>query len=1612
MANENKISLKINDNINKFKNNISKKDQSSISFIDKFSDLNLIKKILTQITKENNFSFEFTLYLLKSNISSEKEIKSLSLNDVYNYLITKINSDSRSLSLKKLEILFIEILLVYQEEISSLNLKINPNLFISKYNFKFLSQNEKKSLLDNEYIKFLEGFEKDKIYLTMLLSKELFSYTTLEHVLGVHSLGMNISRQLNSMGIPIDLGRVSGALAGHDIGKYGVKIKELKRVPYLHYYYTDIWFKKHGINHIRNIAVNHSTWDLELENLSIESLILIYSDFRVKEKIINNKEIMSIIDLSESFDIVLSKLDNLDSPKKERYLKVYNKLKDFENFIKNLGVDVDITTYENKKFNEKPFSNPSLLFDQDIINALKFHSINHSISIMNTFKNRESLTSVIERAKESLSYNDLQEYLLIFDEYNTYFTKSQKNILFEFLLDNLLYNKDEIRYQAGNLIGKIIGKYDEDYRKETPLSNPSLNKDYSGLNLLKATLDFIFIPKNTLSIKEIFNLQYSLKSIIENMLLSLPKDRKNMYSEFIIDYLSSTNFNNLNDDLSLFILESLFLLDNNSKKYIKLLIYLFNLNEKSKLYFLYTISKDTFEFNCNEEIKNLILKDLSSIKINNSLLKKYIYLKVAYKFKKEDLYISLEESIKNSKKIDIENIYLDNLKLNTHWLIKEINIELLYVLSTKYKLISPTSCALHFNNLLRVSPFMRIRNSSGNHLICILKNLDLHDRNDISVELFKSLDAEGESFTDYIPKPLGLSILYLSENEFNEIINEFIEKSKTSTIKIRNLIIKTISYTLNRFTKVGLINYDLEYKKKTFYIDKMLGIIMIGLSDETNMLSSRTSLISLGNKIFNPCSKDTKEKYQIFRIINKKLLILIDREPSELLFLSQSIALKNIYRFISDYIHEYGDFQFKDNRKIAFFPGTFDPFSKSHLLIAKTIRDMGFIVYIGIDEFSWSKKTLPNKVKRNIVNMSIGKEFYIYTFPENIPINIANQDSLKKLISILGENLHIVCGSDVILNASSYKEKLSLDILKSLNHIVFDRNISSKDKDNINKIIQNVSFLKLPTFYEDISSSVIRKSIDTNVSISSLVDPLVDKYIYKNNFYKSLPELKEVIDLSSIEIIIYKTYSNSLKKYLENLLSGDFFLLENDIQNTLAKDSGRLILLLNREKDIATGYGTFFNLKKDILFDTFNNFEISESIRNISLGKTALINSIFVENIKQNSETLDILITDILSYLLSKDYEGTIYYSNSAKNSDSILLRALWLFNFKIHKLNDKLLYINMRSPIIINQNMIDNIKHPYNKSQKVLKAIKESRIKLRENLKNQYPEDLILPFNSEIIKKEIIKKICEENKVPITQSIPRVLGENMCVPYGDILDKYIIPNTVTKSLHTEKYFTLDMDKFIIKELSSYLSLENQIKTISEFNRPVVLVDTLLHKGKRIEELSPYIDKIKVKVKKIITGIISSRGKDIMNKYKYDVGAVYYIPNLKIWLDENDLYPFLGGDSILTKKESPADILFSINLSLPYSSPRFLIDSGAKDIHSYSRIVLQNSQKIVEAIEEKYTLINKKSLRLDKINEVLNKPRVPYKGEYINYILSNPPSYYIKEDLTMLYRFKAAFKGD
>ena len=82
--------------------------------------------------------------------------------------------------------------------------------------------------------------------------------------------------------------------------------------------------------------------------------------------------------------------------------------------------------------------------------------------------------------------------------------------------------------------------------------------------------------------------------------------------------------------------------------------------------------------------------------------------------------------------------------------------------------------------------------------------------------------------------------------------------------------------------------------------------------------------------------------------------------------------------------------------------------------IVRAIRDRGFEVLLAIDEFSWSKRTQPYRIRRRIAAMSVADEFHVHIFPEDFPVNIANPGISGACGGLPGRRVSIVVGSDVV----------------------------------------------------------------------------------------------------------------------------------------------------------------------------------------------------------------------------------------------------------------------------------------------------------------------------------------------------------------------------------------------------------------------------------------------------------------------------------------------------------------------------------------------------------------------------------------------------------------------
>ncbi|KXZ40239.1 Nicotinic acid mononucleotide adenylyltransferase [Alkalithermobacter thermoalcaliphilus JW-YL-7 = DSM 7308] len=1456
----------------------------------------------------------------------------------------------------------------------------------SKYPLNFLTFEEESSLEDiSEYRVFKRAFEDEYIYEMMKLNQEVLGHNTLDHICGVHSLALFISRQLKQLNVPIDLARVSGACAGHDIGKFGCKSCESSRVAYLHYYYTDQWFKRHNITYIGHIALNHSVWDLELENLSLESLILIYCDFRVKnKKDKDNKFKMHIFSLDEAFDVILNKLDNVDSEKEKRYKKVYSKLKDFEDYMISIGVNVDIN--ENINIKPKNKSYYPLMHGDDIIKNIKYMSIKHNINLMYKLRNEASLNSILEMARSSKYKKNLREYLQAFNEYCTYLTQNQKLIMLKFLYEQLINHEDDIRRDCSELIGTIISIFDEDYRKEIPKDETIDTQIITSFELLDYYLDLFINPDHKIIPLHQKWIGYNLSNMIGSLFSNCKKDQIGGYISVISKYYENGLYKNPSTQLYLL----------NCIKHIPIqydetfknifLDYILNMikhkNDNLRLTALYTAYTLLYKVDKNSEfienLKNtLISKQKSHIYSEDFITSKIlnsIYLKNNTNF-----------FIDNSR--EISKLYLNNLKTSTPWIIKKINIDLLLESALKNK-INMTYTAIHFSNLLKVSGVEGVRNSAGMALIKLMPYLSLEQRNDIAIELLRSLEIEGYQFSKYIPHYLGQVILYLQPSDLDELIDDIKFKVKRSQSTLNFLLLKTVGVAIRHYFhyKNRFSEKQKSYKER---LNKLLGILLNGLANYSNDIK-QFSFKVISKDIFGCNNLDIENKKVIFGLIAKKMLTLLASDNENYAdFLSISVGLNNIYRFICDI----DSIKLDIPEKVAFFPGTFDPFSLSHKEIAKNIESLGFEVYLAVDEFSWSKKTQPNMFRRNLINMSVADELNIYIYPEDFPINIANPKDLEKLKDTFSDyKLYIVVGSDVILNASAYKRQICPNSIHNFNHIIFERrNSDSPDDfdDKFNVALKNIKgdvlTLNLKPQYEDISSSQIRDYIDKNRDISDLIDPLAQNYIYEKGLYQKEARYKDLMEVTSLEIQILDFIDDDLiyilcEKFLKNMTY--MKKIKNFLQNKNSK------VLLITENDDILGFCLF---KEE---DSYQN------------KKTVVMNGIFsIDNFY--SDLNQIILTETLCFCVENEFEFAFYKNEINQNLNTEIEEILRLYGFyKLEKDNEFLFGVDMTNPCILNLDVESFIKSPFKTNTNVRTVINNSRKKLQKSIASLYPGNLLLSFDLNILNKKLVKKICMENNVPSYPTNPKTLGEYICVPFGNVLNKTVIPNTVTKSLHTEKLFSPDTKNFWIEAFPYYLSLENQVKTVASFDRPVILVDDILNKGYRINALDPILKNQNINVKKIIVGILSKKGKDLMIKQNRDVDSVYYIPNLRVWFNENVMYPFIGGDTLWRGFYPSRNLIPSINLILPYTTPYFIKNATAKSLYTLSKTCLENSIDILSSIENEYLNINNRTLTLNNLGEVFIYPRYPDIGKDINYNLNLNPSYYLKEHLQLLNRME------
>lgn len=1451
------------------------------------------------------------------------------------------------------------------------------------WTFDFLTDDELAgSPCAPSYQRFLRLWKREFVYELMRLGLEVTPYRTLEHIAGVHHLAVTAARALRKSGVAVDVALVSGAAAGHDLGKFGCRPGE--RVPYLHYFYTDQWFRRRRMTDIGHVAANHSVWDLEPDYLSVEALLLIYADFRVKQlHDAQGREITRISTLAQAFQVILDKLDDVDGEKQKRYTRVYARLEDFEQFMVSCGVDVTMSGGDTPPLPEK---HTALMTDDEALRALTLRCVGHNMELMHRLTDQRSFARLLEEARGETDWRRLRAYLAVMESYSLYLHIPQKVQTLTFLYELLMHREGDIRRQAAALLGEIIAGFHAGYAKERPADIRPDPRAITDVDQWRLYLNKILYPDHKLMPQHRRWIGYTLKFAVGSLLSHCPGREERFLAPVFAYYRRPEDL----DDYTAFqLLDTAAALPDTAytasrARQMTDFAAALSLRKDLTIRMAAVLLLDRLARLYPEDGR--ALEAVTAVPDGDSGTLRYLKQDVL----SQGAPLLLPEDV-------VSEIFLDNLKTATPWITKQGNLRLLTDFARSGK--SPAlHIATHLSNLIKVSDRVTVRHSAGNALLALAPRLTADQRNEVAVELCRGLELGQQEFTKYIPDYLGRFALWLPPAELDEVLDDLRVNLSSSDSRVTASVLDTVGVIYEAYDayRSRFPETDDAYRRRR---ERLLGLLMRGLSG-IDGATRQEALFVLGRRVFGSGELGRHEKRRAFMLTQRKLLSAQDEFPGEgLTFYYRAAMLGKLYRFITEERLFHKGFDFGAPRPVAFFPGTFDPFTLSHKGIVRAIRDQGFEVLLAIDEFSWSKKTQPYRLRRRIAAMAVADVFHVSIFPEDFPVNIANPENLHELRAAFpGRSVSIVVGSDVVLHASSYKKSVTPDSIHTFDHVIFRRTEPDAEPADYSCITGKVLELTLPPQLEEISSTRIREAVDANRDISNLIDPTVQEFIYRRGLYLREPQDKPVLRTEDLSFL--PASPETAEKFLRTMLS----VPTAAALRTQIESRGDDVMVCRDTDGTILGAASYACLDSARLFARLGDPALSGLVRQNAGGRTLLISGLFVPRGERQSDFCQLLITEVLTLALSREFTYALYLPLEGAVS-GYGRQLLTLQGFVPAGDSTDALAVDMRCPIVLSRNVDTAVKAPFSSSPRVLAAIAAAHRRLQAALTKLQPGSLVLSLSAGVIYHRLLQRITGRNGVPAEPTTPRVLGPDICVPYGKILRGVAVPNTVTKTLRTDKVYEPDLSTYSIEAYPDYSPLPDQVRTIHAFARPVILVDDMLHDGKRIRRLAPLLAETNTPVDQVLVGYLTGMGRDLMEQLGYDVDAIYYLPNLRLRFVESTLYPFIGGDTVRRSEALPGGLQPAVNRILPYAAPEY---TGMDDETAWelSLCCLENARDILLALETEFRSLYARNLTLSRLGEAVILPLCPDKGGCMTYDLSRAASTYLEGDIELLKRMR------
>jgi phosphopantetheine adenylyltransferase len=910
----------------------------------------------------------------------------------------------------------------------------------------------------------------------------------------------------------------------------------------------------------------------------------------------------------------------------------------------------------------------------------------------------------------------------------------------------------------------------------------------------------------------------------------------------------------------------------------------------------------------------------------------------------------------------VREVLLRNLKSRVDWVEKKVNCD--YLTASAYLRHEEgrdpgsyfaSEVASHFANLLKVSRVEGTRFHAGRCLLRLLPLLTIPQRNDLMVELLRSLELDIEAVTRYIPRFLASVLASLPDQEFLEALDDIEGNVRKGAETLQRLLLQTVCWVL--------LSLQVE-RLKGDVLRRLTGVLLGSLAEPRS--STAIEGFAQVAMVLERLSQQKKEDGRLaafLTLATKKFCSLVTHRPGDRVrFFLVASALNHLDRAMAA-LHPAP--HFPEHPSVAFIPGTYDPFTIAHQAIVRKALESSDEVLVQMDDYSWRKHALPRQLREELTWMALASVPEAFLAPFRPPVNLARKAGLSHLRRAFGaRRLVMVVGSDVLAGASAYTDPTGG--IYDIQHLLVMRDDAEPEglMDRIESFRGGVAVVPTPPRVRAISSTSVRAALDRREDLEALCPPLVARTLLERRLYVHYPAQKQPVAVPDRRLLVSDGAEGvpaSLVPVVERAHPGE---------KAKAKGLSMFVLASGDDQRRPLAAVTWRKVSAAALPATVGKETIALAGNGRLVGHGALVQA--VAGVPGDAP-LERLFSEALARWLDAGLQfGLVPLPARGSGRLAEALRRIGAaVPARERSTAGALAMMHLRNPLVFVWDVESVLQAPYAQAPGVRAALEESRRRIAGFFAERMPGNALLHLHEEELKRQLVESAKERLSEEPARRRWVVLG------LGRQFSRDIVGNSPTLAIDLERFLTWQGHEGGMHPLVGSPTLELQVAVARELGRNALLLAPFLDSADGVVQVVEAAGAIGLEVREVLVGVTSAAVRAVLKHRGIAHRCAAVVPVWRGVLRESAVAPYVGGWSIVGRDPlEDGSLLPSLPDCLPYHYPHHLglDEGGALD---FSRLALDRTRRLLLAIEETFRESEGRLLSVRDLGVAVRTPRCP-----------------------------------